>query len=321
MSWPTKGALHPMLEREQPWAAWRGQVAFCRVAGGLRPAGRHPRPARTTVKKKTFILRALYWIRDLRSAALFRALRQHCRGSVLDVGGWDFYLTALNKGVPFQRWTVLEMSHAKAAGSPERGIRFVVGDGCRTGFRDGSFDTVLSIQVLEHSFEPLLMISEMCRVLRDEGFLILLVPQTSTLHMAPHHYYNFTRFFLEEAMRQNDMRIIELTPLGGVWSSMASHLVYFFFQSIRFHGMSTKECRRNIAFYLLFPFMVVFIGITLPLCLIFALGDLAEEPNNHLVVACKERVSRDDRAQCRAPSEAATSAGGKEISGEVEHAG
>jgi SAM-dependent methyltransferase len=255
------------------------------------------------VKRKTSILRVLYWIRDLRSGALFRALRQHCRGSVLDVGGWDFYLTALKKRLPFHTWTVLEVPHAQPVDSPDRRIRFVVGDGCRMGFRDGSFDTVLSIQVLEHTFEPLLMIGEMCRVLRDKGLLILLVPQTSTVHMAPHHYYNFTRFFLEEAMRQNGMRIIELTPLGGIWSSMASHLVYFFFQSFRFPGMSPEACKRNPAFYLLFPFMVLFVSVALPLCLFFALGDLTEEPNNHLVVACKGEGGRGDRSLCRAGGE------------------
>jgi len=271
------------------------------------------------VKRKTFIIRALYWIRDLRSGALFRALRQHCRGSVLDVGGWDFYLTALKKRLPFHTWTVLEVSPTGPADPLDGRIRFVVGDGCRMGFRDGSFDTVLSIQVLEHSFEPLLMIGEMCRVLHDKGLLILLVPQTSTVHMAPHHYYNFTRFFIEEAMRRNHMRIIELAPLGGAWSSMASHLVYLIFQGLRFPGMSTEACKRNVAFYLLSPFMLLFIGVALPLCLLLALGDLTEEPNNHLVVACKERGERGDRGQCQAPGEPPAGAGRRrDISGHVE---
>jgi len=149
------------------------------------------------------------------------------------------------------------------------------------------------------------MIREMCRVLKDSGILIVLVPQTSTIHMAPHHYYNFTRFFLEEAMRRSHMKIIELTPLGGAWSSMASHLVYFFFQAVRFPGMSIGECKRNILFYLLFPLMVVFVGVALPFYLLFALGDLTEEPNNHLLVACKEPEVQSDRKRgqaCSKPS-------------------
>jgi len=207
---------------------------------------------------------------------------------VLDVGGWDFYVTALRKRVPFEKWTVLDVSDTRPADAPGHKIRFVMGDGCHMGFRNGTFDTVLGIQVLEHVFEPLLMIDEICRVLKDKGILILLVPQTSNLHMAPHHYYNFTRFFLEEALRRRHMKIIELTPLGGTWSSTASHLFYFFLQAVRYPGMSVGECRRSIVFYLLFPFMVVFVLVALPMCLLLALGDLEEEPNNHLVVACKE---------------------------------
>jgi hypothetical protein len=140
--------------------------------------------------------------------------------------------------------------------------------------------------------------------------------------MAPQHYYNFTRFFLEEAMRQNDMKIIELTPLGGIWSSMASHLFYFFFQSFRFPGMSPEACKRNPGFYLLFPLMVLFIGVALPLCLLFALGDLTEEPNNHLVVACKESGTGGDWRKCQAPGEPPAGARRcRGISGVVENAG
>jgi SAM-dependent methyltransferase len=190
------------------------------------------------------------------------------------------------------------------------------------GFRDGSFDTVLSIQVLEHSFEPLLMIGEMCRVLREKGLLILLVPQTSTLHMAPQHYYNFTRFFLEEAMRQNDMRIIEMTPLGGVWSSMTSHLVYFFIQSFRFPGMSTESSKRSTAFYLLLPFMVLFVSLALPLGLLFEISDLTEESNNHLVVGFKGHRAGCGWSACEAPGEPPERARRwPRISGVVETAG
>jgi hypothetical protein len=108
------------------------------------------------------------------------------------------------------------------------------------------------------------------------------------MHMAPHHYYNFTRYFFEEAMRRSGLRLVELTPLGGAWSTFASRLFYFFFQSVRYPGMSSGDCARSAAFYLLWPFMAAFAAAAIPLCLLFSLGDLTEEPNNHLIVARKE---------------------------------
>ena len=80
---------------------------------------------------------------------------------------------------------------------------------------------------------------------------------------------------------------MELEPLGGTWSSMASRLIYFFLQSARIKGFSTPECRRNTWFYLLLPLMVLYAVVSIPICLLFGLGDLAEEPNNHLVVVRK----------------------------------
>jgi hypothetical protein len=108
--------------------------------------------------------------------------------------------------------------------------------------------------------------------------------------LAPRHYYNFTRFWIHEAMRQSSLEILELKPLGGVWSSMASHLFYFFLQSIRYPGMSTSDIKRNTFFYFLYPLMVLFALISIPICLILSFGDLTEEPNNYLVIAKKNSI-------------------------------
>jgi SAM-dependent methyltransferase len=238
---------------------------------------------------KPIVARTLYYLRNLSSRQLFGALRRFCRGSVLDVGGWDFYESAQAQHVPFDAWTALDLSDKKPPTLSDSRIQFVVGDGCSMSYADCSFDTVLSIQVLEHVFEPNRMVNELCRVLKPDGHLIMLVPQTSTIHMVPHHYYNFTRFWILEAMRRNRMEIVDLKPLGGVWRSMASHLVFFFFQGARCPGLTSAECTRNLAFYLLFPFMAVFALLALPICLLLSLGDLTEEPNNHLVIARKPK--------------------------------
>ena len=231
--------------------------------------------------------RFLYLMRNIRSKELFRALRRDCRGDVLDVGGWDFYRTATRENVSFNTWTVLETEESKVSESRDAKVRFVLGDGCHMDFQDNSFDTVLNIQVLEHVMEPLAMIDEMARVLRNGGRLICLIPQTSTLHMVPNHYYNFTRFWAKESLQRAGLRVVEIKPLGGFWSSMASHLVYFFLQSIRSPGKSSRECSRNGFFYLFYPLMVLFSLFAVPVCLLFSIGDLTEEPNNHLVIAEK----------------------------------
>lgn len=234
---------------------------------------------------KPIHLRMLYLARDFRSRALFAVLSERSRGSVLDVGGGDFFLTARARGIPFESWTTLEPS---TAGVPEiddpRFLR-VTGDGCRMEFEDESFDTVLAVQVLEHVFEPIRMVTEIGRVLKPGGKAIFLIPQTSTTHLAPHYHGNFSRYWIAMALERAGFETVLLRPLGGTWSSMASHLFYFFLQAARVKGMSDPAVRRNALFYVLFPFMALWALVALPVCLFLAVGDLHEEPSNHLVVA------------------------------------
>jgi SAM-dependent methyltransferase len=237
--------------------------------------------------RKSLLTRVLYLARDLRSRALFEALRKHARGDVLDVGGWDFFATARRKGVPFRTWTTLESDPDRLLEIDDARVTLLHGDGCAMQLADESFDTVLNVQVLEHVFEPIRMVQEIGRVLRRGGCAIFLVPQTSTTHLAPHYYSNFSRYWIQEALRRAGLETVEHRPLGGVWSSAASHCFYFFLQSARVAGMSDPACERNALFYVLFPCMALYALVSLPLCLVLGLGDLSEEPNNHLVVARK----------------------------------
>lgn len=228
--------------------------------------------------------------RNFRSKALFNALEKYCKGDVLDVGGWDFYSTIKNNSkINFHSWTNLETGEERLlriAGDSK--YKNVIGDGENMNFPDESFDTVINIQVLEHTFDPMKMVKEIGRVLKKGGCGIFLIPQTSVMHHPPRHYYNFTKFWVREAMKKAGLEIVELKPLGGVWTTAASHFVHFFFQSFKSPSYSTAEEKRNLFFYIFCPFMVIYAIISIPLCLVFGLGELTEEPNNWLVAVKKQ---------------------------------
>lgn len=239
--------------------------------------------------KKNNIDRFTTWARNLRTPELFSALERHSRGDVLDVGGWDFFETVrADPRIAFKTWTSLEEGE-RLMETPDARYRAVSGDGEKMAFPDASFDTVLNIQVLEHTFEPLAMVREISRVLRPGGAAIFLIPQTSVLHHPPKHYYNFTRFWIAKAAAAAGLQIVELSPLGGRWTSTASHMVHFFFTAFRAPGYSTAEDRRGPLFYLLLPLMCLYAALSVPICLLLSLGDLTEEANNHLVVALKPK--------------------------------
>lgn len=54
---------------------------------------------------------------------------------------------------------------------------------------DASFDVVLCTEVLEHIPEPFAAVSEMARILRPGGLLVLTAPLGSFLHQEPFHFY------------------------------------------------------------------------------------------------------------------------------------
>jgi SAM-dependent methyltransferase len=166
-------------------------------------------------------------------------------------------------------------------------VRTVVGDGCALEFADDSFDTVLSIQVLEHVFEPIRMIEELHRVARPGAAIVVMVPQTANIHHAPHHYQNLTRYWLEEAARRVDAEVVAYKPMGGAWSSTASRLLLQYPAAFGVGGYAHPGVRRGWRFWALFPIGVLTSVLTFPLAMLLSLGDLEEEANNHLIVLRK----------------------------------
>lgn len=83
-------------------------------------------------------------------------------------------------------------------------------------FEDSEFDTVLLTDVLEHIPEPLHAMTEIARVLRPGGKLILSVPFFYWIHEEPHDYYRYTKFALERFCDLSGLNVLELRPYGGL---------------------------------------------------------------------------------------------------------
>src|SRR3989344_2773761 len=227
---------------------------------------------------RTLMLRLNNMLRLARLRELFRAIDQYCKGEILDVGGFDFFQEiAKRPKVNFSSWTSLELEKNSISFSDARYKSFV-GDGENMQFPSGSFDTILNIQVLEHTFNPTKMLSEIERVLKPGGYGIFVIPQSSLMHAPPVHYYNFTKFWIAKAMKVAGLEIVELKALGGFWSTMASNFVLFFYKAFKSPYYSTIEDKRGLLFYFLLPIMAAYALISIPVCLFLSLSDLIEDP-------------------------------------------
>lgn len=78
-----------------------------------------------------------------------------------------------------------------------------------------SYDTVLLTDVLEHIYQPAQLFSEVARVLRVSGRLIMGVPFLYGLHEEPFDFHRYTEFTLRQMCKDHGLEVLSLTPYGG----------------------------------------------------------------------------------------------------------
>lgn len=99
--------------------------------------------------------------------------------------------------------------------SRQRNIAEHFYDGNVFPFADGSFDSVLCNQVLEHVFNPDQFLGEIARVLRPGGKLLLTVPFVWDEHEQPYDYARYSSFGLRALTEKQGLRVLRHEKLGA----------------------------------------------------------------------------------------------------------
>jgi SAM-dependent methyltransferase len=164
------------------------------------------------------------------------------RGRLLDVGCGDKPYEATFR--PFvAEYIGIEHEGVFATTNASAGERRpdVYYDGSRLPFEDGSFDTVLSIQVLEHTPRPQALLAEMARVLRADGLLILSAPFSGRLHEEPYDYFRYTPHGLRAMCSDAGLEVTEVSAQGNIWSVIGHKLNSFLaFRVVVAQGMAVQ---------------------------------------------------------------------------------
>jgi SAM-dependent methyltransferase len=92
---------------------------------------------------------------------------------------------------------------------------------------DAVADVVLSFSVLEHLYEPQLMLSEAFRILKSGGALILQVPWQWWIHEAPYDFFRYTPYGLSLLLSRAGFVEIEVIPQAGFFSMIVLKCNYF----------------------------------------------------------------------------------------------
>lgn len=93
-------------------------------------------------------------------------------------------------------------------------------------FKDGSYDTVLLTQVIEHVADHRSLLHEAFRVLKARGVLILSGPMYWPLHEEPYDFFRFTEHGLRFLLKTSGFTEIEVVADGGHWALCGQVLVH-----------------------------------------------------------------------------------------------
>jgi len=186
--------------------------------------------------------RASDWI-DLQWSLIIQLLKSiapQARGRLLDVGCGDKPYEAIFR--PYVRsYFGIEHTSTFVHTAARKGVvkPDLFYSGPRLPIRDGSCDTVLSVQVLEHTPRPAALVAEMARVLAPDGLLILSAPFQFRLHEEPHDYFRYSPHGLRHLLADAGLEVTEMHQQGSLGSVIGHKLNSFLsFRVARVAGMA-----------------------------------------------------------------------------------
>ena len=118
--------------------------------------------------------------------------------------------------------------------------------------KDNFADTIVSLNVLEHLYNPQGFLKESYRVLKDDGTIILHIPFQWWVHEAPHDYFRYTPYGLRYILSEAGYTDIKVQPLAGFFTTILMKINYFSLKAIK--GSKFKQ---KIVESLLKPFWYI----------------------------------------------------------------
>lgn len=125
-------------------------------------------------------------------------------------------------------------------------VDVVLDIGSQLPFADRSFETVFCCSVLEHVPVPWGALSEIRRILVQDGTLIISLPFILHLHDQPHDYYRFTIYGVQYLSDQAGFEIQKVVTNGGFFHLVLNPVSVVFsiiFEASGLRGMIPTSSR------------------------------------------------------------------------------
>jgi SAM-dependent methyltransferase len=122
-------------------------------------------------------------------------------------------------------------------------------DGSHLPFCDSTFDGVVSFEVLEHVFNIDQVLSEIHRVLKPNGLLLLSVPFAWDEHEVPFDFARYTSFGISHVLQSNGFKIVSsLKTTTYILAVFQLFIAYVYQHLLPRRGLIAKVARIPIVF-------------------------------------------------------------------------
>jgi SAM-dependent methyltransferase len=140
-------------------------------------------------------------------------------GRVVDVGSgaeqWKAFVS------PRARYMSLDYLPVSALSPWRVAFPDINADALRMPIRDASVDAAINVSVIEHVRDPRRLVSELARILKPGGMLVLAGPGDILMsHGEPYHFFNLTKYGYRMLLEENGLEPIEEHIPGRFWVSV-----------------------------------------------------------------------------------------------------
>jgi len=164
---------------------------------------------------ETYLTRA--WI----LAAVEKA-HPHFHGKLLDIGaGSSPYEKLILSNGRVEKYIKLDFADSVYHRGHQLDLTW---DGTKIPMEDGSVDTIIMTEVLEHIEHPSALLAEVRRVLKTGGCLFVTVPFTWPMHELPYDYHRFTPIAMKAYLQRSGFSVNYLDILGGWDHALAQQI-------------------------------------------------------------------------------------------------
>lgn len=178
------------------------------------------------------------------------ASKKYISGICLDIGSGN---SPYKKYLNVDEYISVDNKETQAT-SYQKNQNEVNADAKDLPFSDKYADSVLLNQVLEHVDDYDAVLSEIHRVLKDDGKFILSVPFIYHIHGEPNDYFRFSEYGIQHILQKHNFKILEFEYQGYVGTTLVSILNSFIWQV--WNKNKYTKLLRNIIF--LIPILFIF---------------------------------------------------------------